>query len=81
MQVGGTGDGLTDYVVGHAMLASRQKVQAVVATKTFKAAKQAAQSVLQLLDAATQTAGDVSGASASLTAKVSGSGCNLDTYA
>ena len=81
MQVGSTGDGLTDYIIGHATRASRQKIQAAVATKTFKAAKKAAQSVLQLLDAATQTAGNISDASASLTAKVSGSGCNLDTYA
>jgi hypothetical protein len=78
MRVGSVGDGLMDYVIGTAMRASTQQVQAAVAAKVLKTSQQAQQSVLQLLEAATQSPAPPTD---TLCAKISGCGRNLDVYA
>jgi len=72
------GGDLVGYLVGQAMRASRAEVQTAVATKVLKTAREAQQSVLALLDSAARP---ITPASPTLTAQVSGCGCNLDTYA
>ena len=78
MRVEPVQNSLINYMIGHVMRANAQHIRAAVAVKTLNTARQAGESVLQLLDAAAQT---VRPATETLTAKISGCGRHLDTYA